>query len=166
MKLHFKLVTVLFAIVAGSAPACKSTKTSAGQTVQSAAATEAPNVCDQTIRYYANKLKAPNNGQEITANTEILINPSAKLISVLAEPPGQSRVEFSTVIESADCNLNSGLTEGQVTYTGYTKRVDGSTTNETIKLEAKDGSITISSLDKENKPKMIVVVSKWELVKE
>src|SRR5690349_15890553 len=99
--------------------ACKSTKISNGQVLNSKQVVETTSKCDQTIRYYADKLKTVNGEQETNSNTEIVINPSTKLISLTSEIPNHEKVNFETVIESFDCNFNSDMTEGQAIYKGY-----------------------------------------------
>jgi len=102
--------------------ACKSTKIYKEQVSNSEQVVRATSICDQAIRYYANKLKMVNGGQEVNADTEILINPSNKLISLTSTPPNQEKVSFDTVIGSFDCNFNSALTDGQAIYKGYIKQ--------------------------------------------
>jgi hypothetical protein len=150
--------------------ACKSTKISTkinkGQVSNSEQVVRTTSICDQAIRYYSDKFKMTNDGQEVNVITEIIINPSTKLISLTSAPPNQEKVSFDTVIENFDCNFNSTLTGGQSIYTGYIKQKDGTTTKAVIKVEAKDGGITISSSDPEKHGEFIIIVSKWEVVRE
>ena len=141
---------------------CKSTKVTQGQkTTQKQVEIS---MCDQTIKYYSEKLMT--GGLEINASTEIIINPSTRLISLTSEVPNEPRAAFETVIEGIDCNLKAGLTEGQAIYRGYLNQKGGNTTKTTIKVEAKDGSLTISNADTEKRDPFVFVVSKWEIVKE
>ena len=147
--------------------ACKSTKISNGQVSNSKQVVATTSKCDQTMRYYADKLKKVKGGeQEINANTVIVINPSTKLISLTSEPPNQEKVNFETVIESFDCSFNTDMTAGQALYKGYIKQKDGTTTIAIIKLEAKDGGLTLSNADPENEGALIMIITKWEVVRE
>jgi len=145
--------------------ACKSTKISQIQVSNSKQVVETTSKCDQTIKYYSDKLTMANGG-EVNANIEIVINPSTKVISITSEPQNQEKVNFETVIESFDCNFNSDLTDGQSIYKGYIKQKDGATTNAIIKVEAKDGSLTISNADPEKEGEFIFIVTKWEVMNE
>jgi hypothetical protein len=107
-----------------------------------------------------------NGEPDVKVVTEIIINPSARVISLTSEPPEQGKVSFETVIESIDCKLNSDLTEGQAIYNGYIKQKDGSSTKAILKVEAKDGNLTIANGDPEHHAPFLIVVSKWEIVKE
>jgi hypothetical protein len=107
-----------------------------------------------------------NGEPDVKILTEIIINPSTRVISLTTEPPERGKVSFDTVIESIDCNLNAEITEGQAIYSGYIKQEDGRTTKAIIKVEAKDGSLTISNADPEEEATIFFVVSKWEIVKE
>jgi hypothetical protein len=126
------------------------------------------NMCDQTIKYYSELIKMTNGQPDVNINTEITINPSTRIIKLASEEPDKGKGGFDTLIESIDCNLNAGLTEGQAVYNGYIKQEDGSTTKAIIKVEAKDGSLTISNADPEraNDAPFLIVISKWEIVKE
>ncbi|OQP61062.1 hypothetical protein A3860_04920 [Niastella vici] len=142
--------------------ACKSAKVSKGQpsnNIQTAASGK----CDQVIKYYSEKATG-KDGNETTFNTEIIIDPSAKVISLASSPPNQEPVKFNMKIESIDCNLSPDLTTGQSIYKVYINKPDGTTTLEIIRLEAKDGYITISG-DPEKESAMIIIVSKWEVVR-
>lgn len=159
--LQVVLILMLFVIYA-----CKSVKESQIQVSNPNQTSETISKCDQKVKYYSDRVKMVGDGQEIRVNTEIIINSSAKLISLTSEPPGQDKVNFDTVIESFDCSLNSDLTEGRATYKGYTKQIDGTSTRAIITIEAKEGSLIISNDDGEKQGDFIVIVSKWEIVKE
>ena len=122
--------------------------------------------CEQTVRYYIEKLREINSGQEVNANTQIVINPSAKLISLTSEPPGQDKVNFDTNIESVECNLSGDLTEGQSTYRGYIKQTDGTTTSTIFKLEAKSEGLTITGNSPGQSAVLVMLVSRWEVIGE
>lgn len=143
---------------------CKATKVNQKQTTKQNKVEVS--MCGQTIKYYSELIKMTNGQPDVNANTEIIINPSAKLITLTSEPPNQDKVSFDTVIEHLDCNLNTGITEGLAVYYGYIKQKDGGTTKAIIKVEAKDGSLTISNGDPEKNAEFLMVVSKWEIVKE
>jgi hypothetical protein len=147
--------------------ACKSTKISDGNVSNSKQVVKTTSKCDQTIKYYVDKVKMANDGQETIANIEIVINPSVKLISITSESPNEERVSFDTEVESIDCNFNSDMTEGQSIYKGYIKQENGTTTKAIIKLEAKDGGLTISNADPDKVGKegeYIMLISKWEVM--
>jgi hypothetical protein len=144
------------------ATACKSAKTP-----QTQAATQTASIgkCDQTIKYYSEKIKS-TTGQETSFNTEITVNPQSRLINIVSEPPNQEKVAFSIVIESIDCDFNNDYTVGQALYHGYINQKDGTTTKMILKLEANDGALTFSQANPEKEGEFIVIVSKWEIVKE
>jgi hypothetical protein len=142
--------------------ACKSTKTPQAQPANQ---TETTSKCDQPIKYYSEKIRSAN-GQETSFNTEIIINPLTRLINLVSEPPNQDKVEYSIVIENIDCNFNADHTGGQALYHGYINQKNGTTTKMTIKLEANDGQLTISQGNPEKESDFVMIVSKWEIVKE
>jgi hypothetical protein len=142
--------------------ACKSTQTTQGQP---AGQTETTSKCNRPIKYYSEKIRAAN-GEETSFNTEITINPLNKLISLVSEPPNQDKVEFTIVIENIDCNFNADHTVGQALYHGYINQKDGTTTKMILKLEANDGALTITEANPEKQASFVVIVSKWEIVKE
>ncbi|MBV4357518.1 hypothetical protein [Pinibacter aurantiacus] len=114
--------------------------------------------CSQTITYHADKLS--EQGNEVAADVDLVINPTTKIISLHAEiPSAQQKVNFDTVIESIDCNLNSDLTEGYSIYKGYIVQQDGTSTKATLKVEAKDGKIKI--FDPAQINEHAINVSKW-----
>lgn len=166
MKQNTKLLKVLMGIGVVGWVACKPAQVSQSQATNAIKAPKTIDLCNQTIKYYADNIKSVSAGEEleVSANTEITINPSAKIISILSEPPNQDKVSFNTVIENFDCNLNADLTDGQTIYTGYIVQTDGSSTKAIIKVEAKDGVLTISSSNPESVTKTLIVVSKWEIV--
>jgi hypothetical protein len=143
-------------------PACKSTKTPQAHPANQ---TETTSKCGQPIKYYSEKLRS-TNGQETSFNTEITINPLTRLINLVSEPPNQDKVEFSIVIENIDCNFNADHTVGQALYYGYINQKNGTTTKIIIKLEATDGVLTITEANPEKQADFIMIVSKWEIVKE
>jgi major membrane immunogen (membrane-anchored lipoprotein) len=159
------LPVVLFAnlILLG---ACKSTKVNKGSVNNLAQTPVAVNVCDQTIKYYSEKVRSGKTGEEVAAQSEITINPVAKTITIASYVPSESeRKSFVTVIESSDCNLNSDITSGQSVYRGYIKQLDGSTTKSYVNIEAKDGGITLSNADPDRRNDFAIIISKWEVVK-
>lgn len=142
--------------------ACKSSKT---PQAQPNAQTEATGKCNQPIKYYSEKIRS-TNGQETSFNTEVTINPLNKVISLVSEPPNQEKVAFTVVIENIDCNFNADHTGGQALYYGYINQKDGTTTKIVIKLEANNGVLTISQGNPEGTADFVIIVSKWEIVKE
>jgi hypothetical protein len=142
--------------------ACKSTKAPQAQTTNQ---TESTSKCDQPIKYYSEKIRS-TNGQETSFHTEITINPLTKQISLVSEPPNQNKVEFSIVIENIDCNFNADHTVGQALYHGYINQKNGTTTKMILKLEANNGVLTFTQANPEKEGEFVVIVSKWEIVKE
>lgn len=141
--------------------ACKSTKTPQSQPANQTETSK----CDQPIKYYSEKIRSAN-GEETSFNTEITINPLTKLINLVSEPPNQDKVEFSIVIENIDCNFNADHTVGQALYHGYINQKDGTTTKIILKLEANDGQLTFSRGNPEKESDFIMIISKWEIIKE
>ncbi|HEY8895731.1 MAG TPA: hypothetical protein VIM79_12990 [Niastella sp.] len=141
--------------------ACKSTKTPQAQPVTQTETSK----CDQPIKYYSEKIRHAN-GQETSFNSEVTINPLTKLINLVSEPPNQDKVAFSIVIENIDCNFNADHTVGQALYHGYINQKDGTTTKIVLKLEANDGVLTFSQGNPEKESDYVMIVSKWEIIKE
>jgi hypothetical protein len=141
--------------------ACKSTKTPQAQPANQTESSK----CDQPIKYYSEKIRYAN-GQETSFNTEVTINPLTKLINLVSEPPNQDKVAFSIVIENIDCNFNADHTVGQALYHGYINQKNGTTTKMILKLEANDGALTISQGNPEKESDYVVIVSRWEIIKE
>jgi hypothetical protein len=164
MKQRIILLQVTLCIGVLFFSACKSAKITREQTATQKK-TEI-STCDQVIKYYSELIRMTNGEPDVKVLTEIIVNPSARVISLTTEPPERGKVSFDTVIESIDCNLNADLTEGQAIYSGYIKQEDGRTTKAMLKVEAKDGSLTISNADAEKEASILIVVSKWEIVKE
>ncbi len=147
--------------------ACKPAKVNQAITNNLAQDPVAVNMCDQTIKYYSEKVKVKKTGEEIAAQSEFIINPIAKTISINSYVPSESeRKSFTTIIESTDCSLNSNLTSGHSIYRGYIKQLDGSTTSAYIDIEAKDGGITMSNADPNKQGEFSIIVSRWEVVKQ
>lgn len=165
MKRRTSLLPITLCIGVLFFSACKSAQITRETATQNKAAIS---TCDQVIKYYSELIRMTNGEPDVKVMTEIIINPSGRVISLTSEPPEQGKVSFETTIESIECNLNTGLTEGQAVYSGYIKQNDGSTTKAIIKVEAKDGNLTISNADpeKEKDAQFLIVVSKWEIVKE
>lgn len=114
--------------------------------------------CDQTIVFHSDKLMGGE--REISANIDITVSPSTKLITIAGEVPSmQQKISFETVIEIIDCNFNTDLTRGYSIYKGYTKQSDGSSTPASFKIEAKDGKLSICDPDKNGE--LVFWVSKW-----
>ena len=143
--------------------ACRPTRNSSGDAAP-VDRLDASNVCSQKIKYYVSKIKSVENGEEVSANTELIIDPTSKTMTLSSKPPNQERVKFVIQIESIDCNLNTGMTSGQSTYKGYIKQTDGTTIGSTVKLEAKEDGLTITGGDPEQPEKMVMSVTKWEVL--
>ena len=141
--------------------ACKSTKTPQAQPARQTETSK----CNRPIKYYSEKIRSAN-GEETSFNTEITINPLSKIINLVSEPPNQDKVAFTIVIENIDCNFNTDYTVGQALYYGYINQKDGTTTKMILKLEATDGRLTISQGYPEKGTDFIMIVSRWEIVKE
>jgi hypothetical protein len=157
-----KVTPLLILICFISISACKSAHPS--QSFLSKEAFGTASKCDQAIRYYSQKIIS--RGETINVNMEVVINTAAKVISLKSEDPNGEKDAFNTIIENWDCNLNADLTAGGATYTGYIKQLDGSTTRAVVKVEAKDGALTIQNGEPGLEGQFIIVVSKWEVVTE
>ncbi len=166
MKRRITLLQLALCISVLFFSACKSTKITREQTATQQKA--AISACDQVIKYYSELIKMTNGEPDVNINTEITINPSTRILNLKSDQLKEGKNGFDTVIESIDCNLNAELTEGQAIYSGYIKQEDGRTTKAIIKVEAKDGNLTISNADPENEKdaQFLIVISKWEIVKE
>ena len=150
-SLRFVAILFLFTIAA-----CKHSKV-----LQSNPPVE-KSMCDQTIRYYSDKIKEMNGSQEIFASTEIVVNPSTKIISVSTEHNGE-KDSFEMEVESNECNLNSDLTTGQAIYNGNVQK-DGIKTKGALKIEVTDGVIVITGYDPDNNESGIIFqITKWEI---
>ena len=159
MRIFMPLLALTFGLVLLSA--CESSKTAQAHPAQ----TETTSKCNQPIKYYSEKIRSAN-GEETSFNTEITINPLSKLINLVSEPPNQDKVAYTIVIENIDCNFNADHTVGQALYHGYINQKDGTTTKVILKLEANDGQLTFSRGNPEKESDFIMIVSKWEIIKE
>ena len=167
MKRNYTGLRTMFSLGLLVLMACRSTKpTQVDLSSNKKLRPELAGKCEQTVRYYIEKLREVNSGQEVNANTQIVINPSAKLISLTSEPPGQEKVNFDTNIESSECNLSGDLTEGYSTYRGYIKQTDGTTTSTILKIEAKGEGLTITGSSPGQSGVLVMVVSRWEVIGE
>jgi hypothetical protein len=166
MKRRFKSVQVILCVGLFMFVACRSTRSPQGEISNNKELVETSDKCEQKVKYYIDKIKGVRDGQEVSANTELVIDPAAKLITLTSEPPNQGKVSFDIQIESFDCNLNTNLTDGQSTYKGYIKQTDGTTTSSNLKIEAKDGELTITGGDQAQPEKMVMRVTKWEVFNE
>jgi len=120
-------------------------------------------ICNKTIKYTTNKLLGPN-GEEITASTEITINPTTKIITLESAPPDQEKVLFETQIESIDCSFSKNLLSGKAYYKGYILQQDGNKSPAEIVLEAKDGKVSLTSYDEEKRIGLRAIFNKWEII--
>lgn len=154
-------VVLAFLIMSSS---CRSTKITHKQAADQSQM-GAKDICNQIIKYHSEKA-IMKSGEELNFITEIIIDPSKKLINLTSTPPNQEKVSFDTVIESFECNMNADLTMGQAIYTGYINQTDGQTTKAVIKVEAKDGNLSILNGEPEKESDFTLVVSKWEIIKE
>jgi major membrane immunogen (membrane-anchored lipoprotein) len=146
--------------------ACKSTKVNHGSIHNLAQTTVEVNVCDQTVKYYSEKIKLNKTGEEVAAQSEITVNPVEKTISITTRMASQvDGKSVITVIESSDCSLNSDLTDGQSVYKGYMKPLDGPTSKMYLSIKAKDGGVILSNADSDKQSEFDIIVSKWEVVK-
>jgi hypothetical protein len=157
-----RCISLLFFIAIIS---CRSNKT-----IQQAGVTASPQVemtgsCSQTIKYFSDKGIMTKTGKDMEMHTEITINPSASIISISGEVPGEEKAAFEMVIEHFDCSLTARFTAGEAIYAGYIKQQDGTSTKAWLKIEAKDGSLLMSNGDPEEESEFTIVVNKWEVVK-
>jgi hypothetical protein len=120
-------------------------------------------ICGKTIKYTTNKLIGPN-GEEISALTEVTINPTTKIITLESTPPDQEKVLFETQIESITCSFSKKLTSGKAYYKGYIVQQDGNKSPVEIVLEAKDGVVSLTSYDEEKKIGLRATFDKWEII--
>lgn len=120
-------------------------------------------ICSKTIKYTTNKLLGPN-GEEITAPTEITINPTTKVITLESAPPDQEKVLFETQIESIECSFSKKLLSGKAYYKGYILQEDGNKSPAEIVLEAKDGTVSLTSYDEEKRIGLRAIFNKWEII--
>lgn len=120
-------------------------------------------ICSKIIKYTANKLLGPN-GEEITAPTEITINPTTKVITLVSTPPDQEKVLFETQIESIECSFSKKLLSGKAYYKGYILQQDGNKSPAEIVLEAKDGTVSLTSYDEEKRIGLRAIFDKWEII--
>lgn len=121
--------------------------------------------CQQVIRYYAERIKA--NGQEVFAPTRITINPAARTINILSNPPNEQEKNFDTIIENFNCNLDADLKTGTAVYKGYIKQLDGTSTQTVMTIDATEDGVTITgSSPASTRSGMVIIVTKWEVVSE
>lgn len=100
MKRHFKSVQLILCVGLLVFVACRSAKNPQGQIFNNKQLVETSGKCEPKVRYYIDKMKGVSDGREVSANTEIVIDPAAKRISLTTEPPDQGKVSFDIEIES------------------------------------------------------------------
>jgi hypothetical protein len=155
----FSLTLVSFTIITTLAVCKPSSKLDRTKQTTNSERKDNNDRCNQTITYHSDKLRAKNN--EADADLNIVINPTTKIITLRADIPStQEKATFDTVIESIDCNLNADLTEGYSIYKGYIKQLDGISSKATLKVEAKDGKLTITDPTQVN---IAINISKWSV---
>lgn len=120
-------------------------------------------ICAQTIKYSTSNFVGPN-GEEISAPTELTINPITKIITLESAPPDQEKVLFDTQIESVDCSFSEKLVSGKADYQGYIMQLDGSKTPVKLVLEAKNGVVNLTSYDGEQNMGIRATFNKWEII--
>jgi len=158
------LLSVVLAFLITSS-SCRSTKVTHKQDAGQAQK-ESKDICNQKIKYYSEKVRV-ESGQELQFNTEVIIDPSNKQINFTSTPPNQEKVDFNSVIASFEGNLNADLTMGQAVYTAYITQSDGQTTKAVLKVEAKDGNLSIVNGEPGKESDLAaILVSKWEIIKE
>jgi hypothetical protein len=121
-------------------------------------------ICDKEVRYFIEKLKMIEGGNEIKVHTEITFNPTTKIIKLKADDPERGKISFYTEIESINCSFNDNLTSGQAVYKGYIKQDDGRKTFTSFLIENKDGQLYIKGADGENRSQYFMIVDRWEIV--
>lgn len=155
------LLLVVSFILASGLSNCKSTsKSTVEKHTGTSSKTNKTGNCEQTIIYHVDKVTGGDH--ESPANIDITVNPSAKLITLAGEIPStEQKFNFETVVETIDCNLNTDLTQGYSIYKGYIKQEDGSTTQTSLMIEARDGRITMHGA--ESNGEMVIWVSSWKV---
>lgn len=166
MKTNLRLFKLTLLAMLTFLVSCKVAKNVQIQTPSATQTLPIINKCDQPIKYYSEKIIVLKGGPVEYANTEIVINPLTKNISLNCTPLNQSKTSFNTFIESFDCNLSTDMMNGQALYKGYIKQISGETTSVIIKVEINDGNIKISPIHPDNNSEMTIIVSKWEVVNE
>lgn len=148
--------------------ACSTTRKHSGAANTKAAVHStgsAAGICDRAVVYFSDKVVAVATGEATEMKTEIRVDPSAKTITLFSQPPGQEKVNFTTIIERAECNMNAALTEGYIEYSGYIVQEDGTSTKQMIRLEARDGGLVFFRADPDKPQQFIIYISRWELAK-
>ncbi len=147
--------------------ACNGSRKAANATApaqQSVNAAQAASVCEETVKFYAEKMLITQTGQIMDVTAELVVDPLTKTITVSAEMAGQEKAAFEVTIEHIDCAFNNDFTAGAALYTGFIKQKDGSVTKQILKLEAKDGSLLFTNGDPDKPNELTMYVSKWEIV--
>jgi len=121
-------------------------------------------ICDKTVRYIVEKIKMAEGGNEVNIHTEIILNPTTKIINLKADDPEKGKISFDTEIESFDCTLNEKVTAGKAIYKGYIKQPDGSKVFSSLVIEIKDEQIYIKGFTEDKPATFYMVVDKWEIV--
>ena len=163
------LVHIVLLTIVVCQPACKSAKSLVANSKNASAskvkAGSAPfDICSQKVRFYSEKLLVVKTGQIMDVQTEITVDPSAKVVTLKAQAPGEEKAEFNTSIESFECHFNEDFTVGWALYNVDIKQQDGTHTKMILKLEAKDGMLQFVNGDLKEENQMTVYVSKWEVI--
>lgn len=120
-------------------------------------------ICEKTIKYTAEKINVPD-GKEISALTEITINPSDKTILLESISSDDEKTSFYTKIENSDCSFDKKLSSGKAIYKGYIEQKDGTKTPAKVILEATKGKVTLTSYDEADKKALALNFTKWEIL--
>ena len=98
---------------------------------------------------------------------EIIFNPAEKLITFYIESPERGKISSKASIESINCNLNAGLTEGYSLYRALTLEKDRNleSVEVSFRIEAKENGLEIVMINERQKRPFIIKVDRWEVVK-
>ena len=125
---------------------------------------ENTSMCDKTVRYIVEKIKMVEGGNEVSVHTEIIFNPTTRIINLKADDPERGKISFDTEIDSFDCTLNEKLTAGKAIYKGYIKQPDGSKDFSTLTIEIKDEQLYIKGGTEDKPANFYMIVDKWEIL--
>ncbi|MDF2188998.1 hypothetical protein [Paraflavitalea sp. CAU 1676] len=130
-----------------------------------AAATAQPaSACGEKVKFYGEKVLSVKTGKLMDIQTEITLDPAAKLLTFSGQEPGEEKVTFDTDLETIECHFNGDFTVGWALYSGNIKQKDGRLTKSIVKLEAKDGMLQFSNGDTEKESELVINVAKWEII--
>lgn len=166
-----KIVLFGFFLFATTLSACSSVKTSAAKTVVTTPVSQEgakESLCNRTVKLYIEKgIVITESGEEKESNNaiELILNPGDGQITLTEVNESKSG---KTAMKVESCNLTAGMKSGEAVYTMNSEGEleNGNTVVRTdyIKLEAVNGTVTVSVSSPGKAGGLKAVVSHWKVI--